>query len=705
MRVPNSKKPLPPVVTDTVNNYPHQFNVIRIIHNAWFPNPGGLFSVMRSWLGVLFAGMLTLAGCSVTSTALGATAAYPTSSPARICGNSGVLTGPVTPPLGAVTVAAGDNYPINTSPNTTYWFAPGVHTLGTGEFAQIAPADNDIFMGAPGAVLDGRGVNRYAFTQHAKNVTIEYLDIQGFNAPVDEGVVNHDGGDGWVITDNTIHDNHGAAMMAGSGQVVRANCLRDNGQYAMNAARIGNGITGIVVESNEISGNNADNIEKTIPGCGCTGGIKFWDVNGADVRNNWVHDNKGVGLWADTNNNDFLIENNLVENNDAEAIFYEISYNLTLRNNTLRGNAKVKGKQFADRGDNFPVAAVYLSESGGEPRVPARSGKIEMYGNVLDNNWSGIAAWENADRFCNSPANSSSGHCTKLVPAVPTCAQPGIATEPLFSDCRWRTQHVNIHDNTFTFDPAVVGCTNGLCGRMAVFSNFGTVPDWSAYKGAVVPDAITFHQDNRWHNNTYNGPWTFVAHDTGVILNASAWQAAPYGQDTGSTFNGSASPPATTTAPPAPGANLLDANNAGFDCSMGYWMHWFSETPSYTMERSHSCAGAMKISVTAPYGWGVQFNNSPGIPAAPGPHTVSFWALSGSPGSNGAVAKMIVTWRDAAGVLLLTTTLPSPPLSPAWQRATVTVTAPPGTAFVYATLSGSTLTTGDYLYADDFYIG
>ena len=70
-----------------------------------------------------------------------------------------------------------------------------------------------------------------------------------------------------------------------------------------------------------------------MPGCGCTGGAKFWAVNGADIRGNWVHDNRGAGLWADTNNNDFLIEDNLIENNDGEAVFYETSYNLILRNN------------------------------------------------------------------------------------------------------------------------------------------------------------------------------------------------------------------------------------------------------------------------------------------------------------------------------------------------------------------------------------
>ena len=62
--------------------------------------------------------------------------------PAQICGNSAMLNGPSSAPAGAVTVPAGNNADFADSslkPNTTYWFAPGVHTLGTGEFSQIQP--------------------------------------------------------------------------------------------------------------------------------------------------------------------------------------------------------------------------------------------------------------------------------------------------------------------------------------------------------------------------------------------------------------------------------------------------------------------------------------------------------------------------------------------------------------------------------------
>ncbi|MQA14201.1 MAG: right-handed parallel beta-helix repeat-containing protein [Pseudonocardiaceae bacterium] len=456
-----------------------------------------------------------------------------------ICDNQ--VPGPESAPPGAITVdpAVDGDLIAGTEanpPGSTFWLRPGTHTLGTGEFGQVAPKDGNTYVGAPGAIIDGRGLNRYAFTTEARDVTIRHLTVRGFVAPRNEGVVNHDSGNGWVIEHNTIEDNRGAALMAGSHQQVRYNCLRNNGQYGMNAYQAGNEIVDLVVEHNEIVGNNTDDWEAKVEGCGCTGGIKFWSVDGADVRNNWIHDNHGAGLWADTNNNDFLIEGNLIENNDAEGVFYETSYNLVLRNNVLRGNALVQGKEFADGGDHFPAAAVYLSESGGEPRVPARTDKIEIYGNVFENNWSGITAWENADRFCNSPANTSTGVCTLLVPAVSECSQPAIADEPLYSDCRWKTQRVDIHDNTFIHRPAVVGCYPGFAGRMAILSNYGTYPDWSPYQGEVIQQAITRDQQIRWHDNSYTGPWTFTLGSVDRTTNVAGWQADPYRQDMGSTF-------------------------------------------------------------------------------------------------------------------------------------------------------------------------
>ncbi|MEW2560870.1 right-handed parallel beta-helix repeat-containing protein [Streptomyces griseorubiginosus] len=492
---------------------------------------------------------LTLAllatGCdSGTQEADSKPAAVPTTSgarsesPARVCAHP--EAGPAKAPAGAVTVdpaKVGDlaAKTRKSPPNTTFWLRPGTHRLDPDRYAQVVPKKGDRYLGAPGAVLDGGRKNQYAFSGSAPDVTISHLTVQGFVAPTDEGVVNHDSADGWVIEDATIQHNSGAGLMAGARQQVRDSCLRDNGQYGMNAYK-GNGrITGLVVEGNEIVGNNTGDWERRKPGCGCTGGIKFWAVDGADVRGNWVHDNRGTGLWADTNNNDFLIENNVIEANDGAALIYEISYNAIIRNNTIRRNNWVEGRKAADKGDSFPFATIYLSESGGEPRVKARTDKIEIYRNLLEDNWSGITLWENADRFCNSPANTSSGDCTLLVKKTSSCKKPAIDKEPLHSDCRWKTQRVDIHDNRFVLDTSVVKCTT-KCDRMAVLSNYGTYPDWSPYKGEAVADAITTGQHNRWHDNVYVGPWHFVAHDPAEVLDFTQWQSVPYRQDTGSTL-------------------------------------------------------------------------------------------------------------------------------------------------------------------------
>ncbi|ALC20313.1 right-handed parallel beta-helix repeat-containing protein [Streptomyces pristinaespiralis] len=488
--------------------------------------------------------LLAATGCTSTSdgpaepTGTPSASGAPTSV-ARVCARP--AAGPAKAPAGAVTVdpaVTGDLAAKTRSspPNTTFWLRPGRHRLEPDRYAQVVPKEGNRYLGAPGAVLDGRKENQYAFSGRARNVTIRHLTVQRFVAPNNEGVVNHDSADGWVIEHATIQDNAGAGLMAGARQRVRASCLRGNGQYGMNAYKAGDSIRGLVVEGNEIVGNNTDDWERRQPGCGCTGGIKFWAVDGADVRGNWVHDNRGAGLWADNNNNDFRIEHNVLEDNDGAALMYETSYNAVIRNNTIRRNNWVEGRGYADRGDDFPYATVYVSESGGEPRVPARTDRIEIYRNVLENNWSGITLWENADRFCNSPANTSTGYCTLLVKDTERCARPAIATAPLDADCRWKTQRVDIHDNRFVLDTSVVGCAVE-CGRMAVLANYGTYPDWSPYKGERVAEAITHKQHNRWHDNVYRGPWSFVAGDPSRKLDSRQWQDAPYRQDAGSTFD------------------------------------------------------------------------------------------------------------------------------------------------------------------------
>ncbi|TCC23692.1 right-handed parallel beta-helix repeat-containing protein [Kribbella speibonae] len=463
----------------------------------------------------------------------------PTAPPARICGNTKVLFGPATAPAGAVVVRTTDNVNQLTEanpPGTTFWLSPGTHRLGSGPFAQVIPKDGNTYVGAPGAILDGGRRNRYAFTGYATAVTLKNLTIQNFG-PVrtnnDEGVVNHDAAGRWTLTGNTIKDNAGAGVMVGDHNVVRSNCLQNNGQYGFNAYNPGK-VSGITIEGNEIAGNNTDDWERLKGGCGCTGGGKFWEVTGAIVRNNWVHDNHSAGLWADTNNTGFVIEGNYISGNLAEGLVYETSYNAGIRGNAFVRNGLGKGPA----NDGFPTPALYISESGSDPRAPGVFNQtFEISRNVFTDNWAGVILWENADRFAGSAANTSTGSGTLVNPSVvtaKTCNATTIRDQPYLSDCRWKTQNVRVHDNVFNLNPAKVSANCGSssgCGYNGLFSNWGTFPAWSPYQKATVQDAITFHQGNRFFNNTYSGPWNFIVHEQGNRVNWASWQGAPYGQD------------------------------------------------------------------------------------------------------------------------------------------------------------------------------
>ncbi|MDQ6949951.1 MAG: right-handed parallel beta-helix repeat-containing protein, partial [Actinomycetota bacterium] len=496
------------------------------------------------------AGIATSAGA--TSTQDTVATGYPLTPPAHICDNPDELSGPSSPPAGAIRVPAGDNHDLldheyfQGVAGLTYWFAPGVHTLGPSEFGQISPLKNTTYIGAPGAILDGQKLNRYAFTYAASGVTIRYLTIQNFVTPNNEGTVNHNSGSSWTIEHSTIRDNGGAGLFLGSNNVIRYNCLTRNGQWAFTN---NTGVSAVTMDHNEISFNNADDVQ-----CCSAGGGKFWAVRGAMVTNNWVHHNYRQGLWADTNAVDFVIEGNYINDNDAEGIFYEASYNAYIHNNTLKRNALVKGRSFADRGATFPVSAIYISESGGDSRLPGHS-PLEISGNYLEDNWGGVTLWENADRFCNTTGSTAEGECPQAgVGTIATCVPGTIEVAPYLSDCRWKTQNVLVHDNDFRVDKGALDCVGTQCGQVGIFSKPGETPPWSPYLGNVVQEAITFNQGNRFYNNSYVGDWHFDGYDIGRVLDFATWRAAPYAQDAGSTLVAAPAVARVTAAPPTVGA-------------------------------------------------------------------------------------------------------------------------------------------------------
>ena len=119
--------------------------------------------------------------------------------------------------------------------------------------------------------------------------------------------------------------------------------------------------------------------------CDYEGGGMKWDVGQVTVRNADVHDNDCRGLWADINAHGALIEHNLVENNQAEGIYYEISQDAVIRDNHVYGNG------LGGRGWYW---------AGGI--TVASSFNVEVYGNRLSGNYNGITGTQQ-DRTDSTP--------------------------------------------------------------------------------------------------------------------------------------------------------------------------------------------------------------------------------------------------------------------------------------------------------------
>jgi hypothetical protein len=464
--------------------------------------------------------------------------------PNRVCGKPALLDGPSSPPTGAVTVAPSVNLPNLVAadpPGTTFWLSPGTYEFGGGKYSQVIPKDGDRFIGAPGAVLNGEHVNYYAFTQHATNVTVEYLTVKNFGVRGgnnNQGVVNHDSGNGWIVEHDTIRDNAGAGVMLGSGDVVEFNCLTHNGQYGFSAYSP-DGVSDVVVSDNEISYNDTFGYDTTSgDNCGCAGGGKFWATVGATVTGNYVHNNQDPGLWVDTDNAGFNISRNYIAHNSAEGLIYEISYNAQIADNTFVDNAWGEGP---GQGQGFPTTALYISESGSDPRVKsAYNTSFNVVGNDFVDNRGGVVLWENANRFC---SDGSDHACTLVNPTTFTISSCGghlgpsntSQTPDYYDGCRWKTQNVNVSDNRFQLSARdVPDCTeaNG-CGFNGIFSEYGSsVP----FQGTAVEDHITFNQNNHFSHNTYIGPWSFMVHEQRTVVTWKEWRAPPYNQDAGSTL-------------------------------------------------------------------------------------------------------------------------------------------------------------------------
>jgi parallel beta-helix repeat protein len=267
-------------------------------------------------------------------------------------------------PAGSIAIQPGSNIQaiVDSKPaGSTFYILAGVYRGQT-----VKPRNGDVFLGQPGAILDGENRVEQAFRSGASNVTVRGLVIENYATPAQSGAVGGGGGSNWSIIENEIRYNWGGGVSLGSGFVVRGNSIHHNRQIGIKG-----GGSNILIENNEISHNNyRDDYSMSWE----AGGTKFLKTVNLVVRGNFVHDNHGHGLWTDADNIGTLYENNVVVNNYGAGIFHEISYDAVIRNNRVEGNA-------------FPHT------SGGIKIT--NSSNVEIYGNTLSGNDGGFHVAQN----------------------------------------------------------------------------------------------------------------------------------------------------------------------------------------------------------------------------------------------------------------------------------------------------------------------
>jgi hypothetical protein len=209
-----------------------------------------------------------------------------------------------------------------------------------------------------------------AFGGAASGVTLRGFTIEKYAPPYNSGAVNAASAPNWVIDGIEGRWNHGAAVFAGPGHRVINGYFHHNGQYGVmgNAANM-------VFERNEVAYNNTAGFSQSW----AAGGSKFAFTTGLQIRGNFFHHNYGHAIWVDIANYQALIEGNRVEDNDGRGVFYEISYDAVIRNNS-----------FARNGFKAPVLL-----RGGCIGVVS-SPNVEVYGNTCVGDKDGITGVQDA---------------------------------------------------------------------------------------------------------------------------------------------------------------------------------------------------------------------------------------------------------------------------------------------------------------------
>lgn len=179
--------------------------------------------------------------------------------------------------------------------------------------------------------------SRWAFTasETSHGVTIKNLTVEKYATPAQHGAIHALVGttgtimDDWIITENTVQYNHGCGIKLGNRSIVSHNKALYNGQMGI----CGKG-DDVQLLYNEIAYNNTAFFSMDWE----AGGTKFVQTARFHAEGNYVHNNRGPGLWTDIDNSETVYYRNFVSNNFRAGIFHEISQSAEIYENVTIGN-------------------------------------------------------------------------------------------------------------------------------------------------------------------------------------------------------------------------------------------------------------------------------------------------------------------------------------------------------------------------------
>ncbi len=135
-------------------------------------------------------------------------------------------------PADAVSISPGQSIQSAVDANpvgTIFVIRAGVHRRQT-----VSAKDHQHFVGEPGAILDGDYAAEFAFQGGGRGVIIECLVIRRYANPIQTGVLRTTAGaTDWIVRNNEITENRGAAVYASHGWRVSDNGLHHNGQVGI----------------------------------------------------------------------------------------------------------------------------------------------------------------------------------------------------------------------------------------------------------------------------------------------------------------------------------------------------------------------------------------------------------------------------------------------------------------------------------------